>query len=213
MQLSGWQTVAISLSGGAVTGTAALAGAWLRGRQDRTQLDRRLEHERELQTRQLEHRRDEQLRQLEHDRAEQWRDSFVRAADDFATGVDQAILGVRDVIAAVADRGDVDAAAAEAKRRSHEAVARMARIRLLFGADSPTVAPAMDLLSEIEIARAAAGKPDATFAWQKLEKVYALRSEFEHAALEMIKSPRWRVSASLAMPFDVATADEHPVPT
>src|SRR4051794_26495007 len=96
MELSGWQTVAISLGGGTVTGMAALLGSWLRGRQDRVQLDRRLEHE-----------RDHQTRELDAARAEQWRDRLVRAADDFSTGAIQAMLALRDALAA-ARHGDIE---------------------------------------------------------------------------------------------------------
>lgn len=179
MELSGWQTVAITLGGGSVGAAAALLATGITGRQGRKQLERRLEHERE-----------QQVRQLAHERAERWRDLLVRAADDFSTGVEQAILGVRDVISTVSDKGDVDAATAEAKRRVHEAVARFARIRLLFGDDSDAVAPIENLLVELDLARGAAAKTDPTFAWQKLDKVYRLHEQFRVAAREMISSPR-----------------------
>lgn len=197
MELSGWQTVAITLGGGGIGAGAALLAAGITGRQGRKQLDRRLDHE-----------RDQQVRQLEHERAERWRDLLIRAADDFSTSVEQAILGVRDVISAVADKGDVEAASAEAKRRLHEAVARVARVRLLFGEDSPAVAPAADLLVEIDIARGAAAKTDATFAWQKLERIYGLHDRFRSAAREMIASPRWSVGKSLDARYRVAGGAE-----
>jgi gas vesicle protein len=176
--LSGWQTVAITIGASGVTALAALLVAQLTGKQGREQLERQLEHERE-----------QQVRRLAHERSEQWTDRLVRAADDFSTGVEQATLGIRDVISAVADKGDVDAASAEAKRRLHEAVARVARIRLLFGDDSPAVTPAGNLLVELDIARGAATKTDGTFAWEKLDKVYRLHEEFRAAAREMIAGP------------------------
>jgi hypothetical protein len=194
--LSGWQTVAITIGASGVTALAALLVAQLTGKQGREQLDRQLEHERE-----------QQVRRLAHERSEQWTDRLVRAADDFSTGVEQATLGIRDVISAVAEKGDVDAASAEAKRRLHEAVARVARIRLLFGDDSPAVTPAGNLLVELDIARGAATKTDATFAWEKLDKVYRLHEDFRAAAREMIASPRWSVGKSLEARYDVAGID------
>src|SRR5204863_245437 len=111
-----------------------------------------------------EHERQRQERQLEHERSEQWVERLVRAADDFSTGVEQAILGVRDVISAVTDQtGDVDQASLEAKRRVHEAIARVGRIKLLFKADSRPAQIAADLLPELDVARQAAEKPDSTF--------------------------------------------------
>jgi hypothetical protein len=158
MELTGWQTVSVALGGGAVTGTAAILVALVSARQARKQLDRR----------------------LEHDRTERWRDLRMRASEDFSTGLEQAILGVRDVIAAVSDKGDVDAAAAEAKRRLDEAVARAPRIRLVFPAHGVT-STAGDALAELDLARAAAARPDPTFAWEKLEKVYKLRDKLNAA--------------------------------
>jgi hypothetical protein len=178
VELSGWQTVVISLGGGAVTGAAALLVAWVTGRHGRKQLDRRLQHERV-----------EQERQREHERSEQWTDRRVRAADDFATGVEQAILGVRDVMAAVRDKRDVEPVAAEAKRRLHEAVARIARVKLLFGGDEKVTRPAENLLGELDLARGAAMSADPTFAWEKLEKVYGWRDEFQSAAIDALRQP------------------------
>jgi hypothetical protein len=134
------------------------------------------------------HETAQQERHLEHDRSEQWVDRLVRAADDFSTGIEQAILGVRDVIAAVAEKGDVEAAKAEAKRRVHEAVARVARIELLFGEDTEPARIAKDLLPEIDVARAAADRTDPGLAWETLEKIYGLHAQLNRETLEVIRS-------------------------
>jgi hypothetical protein len=189
--LSGWQTVAITLGASGITAFVALFVAWLRGGQEREQLDRRLEHERRQQT-----------EQRAHERTEQWRERLVREAADFSTGVEQAILGVRDVINAVTDGGDVAAASIEAKRRLHEAIARIARIKLLFGEDSDTALVAKNILPELDVARGLAERPDDG-AWQKLETIYGLHRDFNEAAFEMISSPKWRVGSSLRVPYRI----------
>jgi hypothetical protein len=197
--LSGWQTVVVALGGAAVGGALTLVATWLRGRQERAHLDRRLEHEREQQT-----------RQLSHERSEQWSERLLRAADDFSTGVEQSILGVRDVIAVKqqtimgrSDAGELAAATAEAKRRHHEAEARLARIRLLFGEEADAVSIARTLLSELLYARRVADRPDDTDVWQALDKVNALHRDFNGAAFDMISSPRWRVGSSLEVRYRV----------
>jgi len=120
--------------------------------------------------------------------------------------VEQAILGIRYVITAVSDKEDVDAAAVEAKRRVHEAVARVARIKLLFGEDSKAAGVAKDLLPALDVARSLAERPDGG-AWEKLEKVYGLHRDFNEAAFEMISSPEWKVGKSLSLPYRIESAD------
>ena len=99
MNLTGWQTVAITIGGAAFTAASAFGIATINGRQNREQLDRRLTHERE-----------QQAAELQHERTERWLDRQIRAADDFSTGLEQALLGVRDLILAVAERGAIEAA-------------------------------------------------------------------------------------------------------
>lgn len=192
MELTGWQTVAISLGGGGVTGAAAFAVAVVTGKQGRKQLERRIEHESDQQTERLRYDREEHESQLGHERSEAWTDRLVRAADDFATGVEQGILGVRDVITVVGQNRDREPVVEEAKRRLHEAVARTARVRLLFRDDAAVLQPATDMLAELDLARGAATNRDPTFAWQKLEKVYALRDEFNAAAIKAIAAAQQR---------------------
>ncbi len=90
-----------------------------------------------------------------HQRAEAWRDRLVPAADDFGTGVLQAILAVRDARRVVGDVlseqeigerppgkspldfDDVKAALTELERRIDVAHARLARVQILFGVDEP----------------------------------------------------------------------------
>jgi hypothetical protein len=90
-----------------------------------------------------------------HERAEAWRDRLVPAADDFATGVVQALLAGRDAKRAgeraleearmgeatlpggvLADVPSVKHAVSELERLSDEAHARLARVQLLFGSTS-----------------------------------------------------------------------------
>ena len=175
MELSGWQTVLIALGGGFITGAAALLVAFVSGKQAGKQLERRLEHERQ-----------QQAERLDYERDERWTERHIRAADDFATGVDQAIIGVRAVIAVVRKGQDADPVAAEAHRVVHEAVARLARIRLLFGQSTVVTRPAEDLLVELELARAAAVDPDRSSAWSQLQKVYRLRDEFQAEAIAVM---------------------------
>jgi hypothetical protein len=92
----------------------------------------------------------------------------------------------------------VDAAAADAKRRVHEAVARVA----LFGEDSDAANIAKDLLPEVDVARGLAERPDGERG-TKLEKIYALHRDFNEAAFEMISSPKWAVGKSLSLPYRV----------
>jgi hypothetical protein len=153
-----------------------------------------------------EHERERQERQLQHERNEQWVERLVRAAEDFSTGVEQAVLGIRNVIATVSDNGNVDQADAEAKRRVEEAVARVARIKLLFKADSRPAQIAADLLPELDVARAAATRTD-TLVWDKLSSVYNLHADFMEAAFDIISSPRWSVGKDLTTRYRVESDD------
>lgn len=202
--LPAWATVAIAAISALAGIVGGVAVTLLRNRFERGQNDAMRRHERE-----------QQEGRLAHERSEQWTERLVRASDDFSTGVEQAILGVRAVIDAVGTKGDVQLAAQEAqrqideaKRRIDEAVARLARIKLLFGADADAVLIAKDLVTELSIARGAAQKTDPTFAWEKLEKISGLHDRFNAAAFEMISSPRWRVGSELELRYRIAgTAD------
>jgi hypothetical protein len=196
--LSGWQTVAITLGASGITAFVALFVAWLRRGQEQEQLDRRLDHERGLQT-----------EQLAHERTERWREILTREAGDFSTGIEQAILGIRDALGEVFDEGAPgDATLNEAKRRTDEAIARVARIKLLFGEDSETVRVAKDLLPELYAARGLAERGDSSGANEKLKKIYALHRDFNEAAFEMISSPKWRVSSSLHVPYRIESGGD-----
>jgi hypothetical protein len=172
--LSGWQTLAISLG----TGTAALVGSWIRGRQDRAQLDRRLEHDRA-----------QQKRQLEHETAEQWRDRLVRASDDFSTGGQRALLAVHEAFQAVSGtRGDLKGTAAEADRVVGEVISRVGRIKLLFGEGSEPANAAEDLIRQLEHALTYPKKgKDAPEGRERLSKAYGAHHYFKGVALEVIR--------------------------
>jgi len=187
--LPAWATVSIA----AISALAGIIGGVLV-----TVIRNRSEQRENEATRR--HEREQQEARLAHERTEQWSERLVRAADDFSTGVEQTILGLRDVFTAIGDEGDVDAARAEAKRRLHETVARLARIKLLFGEDAEAVTIARDILGELDyVHRATQEADDPTLAWQHLEKVYGLHASFHAAAFEMISSPRWRVGRDVKL--------------
>jgi hypothetical protein len=190
--LPAWATVVLSL----VSALAGVAGGivitWMRIGFDRTQATEAHEHERQRQE-----------TQLAHEREAEWRERLVFAAVDFSIGVEHAILGVREVISAVRDKRELEPFVVEAKRVLHEAVARVARIKLLFGDGSDSTRLAKDLLPELDLARGAASNPDPTFAWEKLAEVYRLHEQFNTAAFEMISNQRWRVGRNLTMRYRV----------
>lgn len=181
--LPAWATVAIALGASAITAVAALGATWLRIRFERRQDDARRMHDWR-----------QQEAQLEHEREEAWRDRMVRAADDFSTGVEQALLAVNDAISAVTNRADRSAIVEEAHRTIREAVARVGRIRLLFGEESRAVAVARDLLPELRLALSQVEGGGAEVharvphAWKTLEKAYEHHREFNRAAREAITS-------------------------
>lgn len=87
-------------------------------------------------------------------REEAWRSRLVLAADEFVTGLTQALIGLADALASatreeieqdlaedsqsVFDSAEVTAAVAESNRTTDEVHARLARIHLLFGPTSET---------------------------------------------------------------------------
>jgi hypothetical protein len=193
--LPAWATVVIAAISALAGVAAGVIVTLIRIRFDRSESAAMREHEPERQE-----------RQLQHERSEQWVERMVRAADDFSTGIEQAILGVRDIINAVADKGDVDKASAEAKRRVDEAIARVARIKLLFKADSKPARIASDLFPELDVARAAATRTDPELAWTKLSTIYGQHAAFNEAAFDIISSPRWSVGTSLTTAYRIERA-------
>jgi hypothetical protein len=144
--------------------------------------------------------------QSRHERAEAWRDRLVPAADDFATGVLQAILAVRDTIGVVHDKvsdqdlevdpdkrvvsildlPEVQESHAELARRIDEVHARLARVQLLFGVQSPAGKAA----GECILALRRAGRhlsdwpqPEWEEATRVLDEVRVLHEAFAEAAL------------------------------
>jgi hypothetical protein len=147
--------------------------------------------------------RERQERQLEHERSEQWVERLVRAADDFSTGISQALLGVHDAIAAVQNNGDRGKTQVEADRVIGEAIARVGRIKLLFGEESEPSQIASALLPQLSVAlgfvKGGGAEVHARVpeAWKAIEKAYAQQRDFNKAALEMIHKPIWRVGANV----------------
>jgi hypothetical protein len=184
--LPAWATVAISLGGAIVV---ALSNALV------TQLRIRFE-------------RDQQHGRLKHERETEWRERLVFAAADFATGVEQAILGLRNVMAASAtNKPEVEPLADEAKRLVQEAMARMARIKLLFGEDAQATKLASALVEELAFALQSVRHGDLGSAKSKLEKAREQYRAFNAAALEMLLNPRWAVGANLQVQYDIAGAE------
>jgi hypothetical protein len=178
--LPAWATItlaAISALAGIVGG---LSVTWIRIRFDRTENAEERTHQQELQE-----------QRLEHERAEQWRDRLVRAADDFSTGTQQALLRVHEAIQAVVNRGDRKGTVAEAERVIGEAIARVGRVKLLFGEDSEPAKIADRLLPQLELTlgyvkgRRPGGR--VREAWDAIEKAYARQREFTRAAREAIR--------------------------
>lgn len=182
--LPAWATVAIALGAAGITAVAALGATWLRIRFEGSQEAARRVHD-----------RDQQEARLENEREEAWRDRMVRAADDFSTGVEQALLAVNDAISAVTNRGDRQATVQEAHRTIREAVVRVGRIRLLFGEESKAVGIARDLLPELRLALSQVEGGEAEVrgrvphAWKTLEKAYDHHRDFNRAAREAIMAP------------------------
>ncbi len=88
------------------------------------------------------------LLQTRHERTEHLRDRLLTAADDLATALSQAILKVRHSLNDFEDHlttgarptGEGDLAGA--RRSIDEAIARVARVELLFGIESQTASAA-----------------------------------------------------------------------
>jgi hypothetical protein len=85
------------------------------------------------------------LLNVRHQRTEGIRDRMLTAADEFSTGMGQALMAARDVSAKAEDALNVDGslkrasdAVEEARRCVDEAEARTGRVALLFGVESPT---------------------------------------------------------------------------
>ena len=205
VELTGWQTVAISLGGGvgggAVTAMAVVLSSLFRGRQESARLERRLEHE-----------RDHQARELEAARGEHWRDRLVRAADDFSTATHKALFGLRDATRLIMDaeiqqsideedgRERQDVAdypplvekAAELKRLVDDTHERFGRVQLLFGEKSDAGVAALNVLRALRTGlKVVAGyRPDAYSGDLALDEASKANSLFGQSALAEIRDPK-----------------------
>jgi hypothetical protein len=186
--LSGWQTVLITLGASALTGAAALIVSWVNGRQETARLDRQLDHE-----------RDQQSERIQHERDEQWRDRLTDAAADFSTGVQQALLRVHEAIQVVGAppieshsvrEARAEAAIGEAERTIGEAIARVARVTLVFGEVSSAAGLAEDVVRQLEATlnevKPSPGRNTAA-AWHGLSEAYELHKRFNQAARNAIR--------------------------
>jgi hypothetical protein len=148
--------------------------------------------------------------QSRHERAEAWRDRLVPAADDLATGILQAILAVRDAVGvahgaesdqdlevepdkkvpSILDLPEVQEANAELERRVDEAHARLARVQLLFGVQSPAETAAADCVRALRKAQMHLRdwpKPEWRAADMTLEEITVHHEAFASAALDAIR--------------------------
>jgi hypothetical protein len=143
---------------------------------------------------------------------EQWRDRLVKAADDFATSVLQALLALRDAqgvvhdaqttqdlkvdpsnVESILDLREVAESIKELDRRVDEAHARLARVQLLFGLKSKAGKAAADCVLTL---RGGAGAlrewpyPEWERAGNLLATTHDLHEAFLTAALEAVSEAR-----------------------
>jgi hypothetical protein len=198
--LPAWATVAIALGAAAITGIAALGTGGLRMRFEREQERERRAHERA-----------QQEAQLQHEREEAWRTRLLEAADNFASGVTQALLVLRNARNAIDrygstdDKGNVwlserisgkrvpeiESAFASAQELIDEAHARFSRVQLLFGRETEVGAIALALVLNLREAMA-----EGLAAWpfpalkkysDAFETAISQEVDFSRAALEAIR--------------------------
>lgn len=177
--LPAWATVTLSI-------VSALAG--IVGGVAVTRVRIRFDREQAAATR--DHEQRQQEARLAHEREERWRDRLVDAAAEFSTGGQQAVLRVHEAIQA-AGEFEHQSAIDEARRVNGEVIARVGRVKLLFGEGTAPSDIAGDLIRALETtlthARAASARgPSQQPAWNELDKAYAKLGEFNAAALEMI---------------------------
>ena len=141
------------------------------------------------------HERELQERRLDHERAEQWRDRRVRAADDFSTGVQQAMLRLHEAYQAASVAANEGAfslkgvsvgSLAEAQRVNGEAIARVGRIKLVFGENSEPADLAEKLVRLLEVVLTRLKGMEVPEAQRAIEKAYQLQTKFNRAALDVI---------------------------
>jgi hypothetical protein len=184
--LPAWATVTLAIVSGLAGIVGGIAVTHVRIRFDREQATATRDHERRQQEARLAHERDEQ-----------WRDRLVDAAVEFSTGVQQALLRAHEAIQAAGDVGEHQRALAESRRVIGEAIARVGRVKLLFGEGTAPSEIAGDVIRALEatVARAReanAEAPSRQPAWTHLDEAYARHRDFNTAALEMISRPEIR---------------------
>jgi hypothetical protein len=160
--------------------------------------------------------------QIRHEREEAFRGRLITAADDFSTGLLQAIIGLEAARSTCVERaflyppdpnqlifrdpatGEMPAESVEALRRSRELIreveARRARISLLFGPGSmPDVSTRMALLALDEAHRALEERPVPDFERQSTEMSDARErhKHFNEYALEEIRGRPWFVRSRI----------------
>jgi hypothetical protein len=166
--LPAWATVAIALGASAITAIATLIASF----------------------------RTTSLR-ARYEREEQWRERLVHAADDFSTSVEAALFVLNDDIEYLEMSWQrTDGVSFQNLQRSvGDAVGRVARIKLLFGANSKPGSTAVELVMQLRttLANLETKDPrpgedtDVEAARKALDEAYRLHDEFNRLALEAIR--------------------------
>jgi hypothetical protein len=141
------------------------------------------------------------LMRIGHEQSEALRARMFAAADDFATGLMQALMALSEFDADQADElrlsGKVPAMVEEGKRRRDEALARMGRVQLLFGESPATLAAYASLkalataLTRLEEANPLDRKSAAPIA-ADLQLATAKMLDFNQQARKAITRRRWK---------------------
>jgi hypothetical protein len=125
---------------------------------------------------------------------------MIAAADDLATGLSQAVLQVRHALTDLeahltfGERPTGEGDLIEARRLIDEAIARLARVELLFGLTSPTAVAAntavVSLRDAVDSLHSSAPDPTATLdtGWESFGKAAVAYREFSGAAREATTS-------------------------
>lgn len=165
------------------------------------------------------------LMRLRHEREERIRERMLSAADDFGTGLLQAILGIRDARTAMVDlieedrvKQNVDWQAVdepvvvEAQRRVDVVHDRLARVQLLFGEGTETSVKAEAAILELRAAVADLGdwpRPNLESAWARAGSLIELHRGYNRAALVAIRSKRLPALTTTDQPaIEAATTND-----
>jgi hypothetical protein len=149
--------------------------------------------------------------QGKHQRAEAWRDRLVRAADEFGTGVLEAIMSLRDANLAIdgviaeqesgarpagippSEVDEAKAALVELDRRVDDAHARFARLQILFGVAAESTRAGESAIVALRSGSGALWEwpfPDQSAANSRLDEAHESLQRFATSARAAIESGR-----------------------